>query len=65
MCVKNLLCYTDVEYLRTVLPSNTHPDFFAYLKGLDSSAVSVSAVAEGTVVFARVHAETTPILFNF
>ncbi|XP_017313374.1 nicotinate phosphoribosyltransferase isoform X1 [Ictalurus punctatus] len=44
----------DVEYLRTVLPSNTHPDFFAYLKGLDSSAVSVSAVAEGTVVFARV-----------
>ncbi|KAF4092231.1 hypothetical protein AMELA_G00018490 [Ameiurus melas] len=44
----------DVEYLRTVLPSNTHPDFFTYLKGLDSSAVSVSAVAEGTVVFARV-----------
>ncbi|KAG7331667.1 hypothetical protein KOW79_005636 [Hemibagrus wyckioides] len=44
----------DVEYLRTVLPSNTHPDFFTYLKGLDSSAVSVSAVAEGAVVFARV-----------
>ncbi|KAM9495562.1 nicotinate phosphoribosyltransferase [Clarias gariepinus] len=44
----------DVEYLRSVLPSNTHPDFFTYLKGIDSSAVSVNAVAEGTVVFARV-----------
>ncbi|TSL47617.1 Nicotinate phosphoribosyltransferase [Bagarius yarrelli] len=44
----------DVEYLCTVLPSDTHPDFFTYLKGLDSSGVSVSAVAEGSVVFARV-----------
>ncbi|KAI5627758.1 nicotinate phosphoribosyltransferase, partial [Silurus asotus] len=44
----------DVEYLRTVLPSDTHSDFFLYLKGLDSSAVSVRAVAEGTAVFARV-----------
>ncbi|XP_066533453.1 nicotinate phosphoribosyltransferase [Hoplias malabaricus] len=44
----------DIEYLRTVLPSNTDPDFFIYLKGLDCSAVSVSAVAEGSVVFARV-----------
>ncbi|XP_060770096.1 nicotinate phosphoribosyltransferase isoform X1 [Neoarius graeffei] len=44
----------DVEYLRSVLPSDTHPEFFTYLKGLDSSAVSVSAVAEGTVIFARV-----------
>ncbi|KAB5517215.1 hypothetical protein PHYPO_G00187150 [Pangasianodon hypophthalmus] len=44
----------DVEYLRTVLPSDTHPEFFTYLKGLDSSTVSVSAVAEGTVVFARI-----------
>ncbi|KAF5907785.1 nicotinate phosphoribosyltransferase isoform X1, partial [Clarias magur] len=44
----------DVEYLRSVLPSGTHPDFFTYLKGIDSSAVSVSAVSEGTAVFARV-----------
>ncbi|XP_072535372.1 nicotinate phosphoribosyltransferase [Salminus brasiliensis] len=44
----------DVEYLRSVLPLNTDPDFFTYLKGLDCSTVSISAVAEGTVVFARV-----------
>ncbi|XP_026855744.2 nicotinate phosphoribosyltransferase isoform X1 [Electrophorus electricus] len=44
----------DVEYLRSVLPVDTDPDFFTYLKGLDCSAVSISAVAEGTVVFARV-----------
>lgn len=48
------MCSTDVEYLRTVLPPDTHTDFFTYLKGLDSSTVSVRAVAEGTVVFARV-----------
>ncbi|XP_026991878.2 nicotinate phosphoribosyltransferase isoform X1 [Tachysurus fulvidraco] len=57
-CVQFLrdFCFTpeDVEYLRTVLPSNTHPDFFTYLKALDASGVSVSAVAEGTVVFAQV-----------
>lgn len=57
--------YTDVEYLRSVLPSNTHPDFFTYLKGIDSSAVSVNAVAEGTVVFARVCEKLTVTLLNF
>ncbi|KAA0708202.1 Nicotinate phosphoribosyltransferase [Triplophysa tibetana] len=44
----------DVEYLRSVLPANTDPDFFSYLKELDCSSVSVSAVPEGSVVFARV-----------
>ncbi|KAL7888716.1 hypothetical protein AOLI_G00036900 [Acnodon oligacanthus] len=44
----------DVDYLRSVLPSDTDPDFFTYLKELDCSSVSVSAVSEGTVVFARV-----------
>ncbi|XP_051951244.1 nicotinate phosphoribosyltransferase isoform X2 [Xyrauchen texanus] len=44
----------DVEYLRSVLPVNTDPAFFTYLKELDCSTVSVSAVPEGSVVFARV-----------
>ncbi|XP_062857252.1 nicotinate phosphoribosyltransferase isoform X2 [Trichomycterus rosablanca] len=44
----------DVEYLRSVLPADTDPEFFSYLKDLDCSAVCVSAVPEGTVVFARV-----------
>ncbi|XP_073712560.1 nicotinate phosphoribosyltransferase isoform X1 [Misgurnus anguillicaudatus] len=44
----------DVGYLRSVLPANTDPDFFLYLKELDCSSVSVSAVPEGSVVFARV-----------
>ncbi|TRY97594.1 hypothetical protein DNTS_033220 [Danionella cerebrum] len=44
----------DVEYLRSVLPANTDPKFFCYLKELDCSGVSVSAVPEGSVVFARV-----------
>ncbi|XP_048063784.1 nicotinate phosphoribosyltransferase isoform X2 [Megalobrama amblycephala] len=44
----------DVEYLRSVLPANTDAAFFTYLKELDCSAVSVSALPEGSVVFARV-----------
>lgn len=44
----------DVEYLRSVLPADTDAAFFSYLKELDCSSVSVSAVPEGSVVFARV-----------
>ncbi|XP_030628343.1 nicotinate phosphoribosyltransferase [Chanos chanos] len=44
----------DVEYLRSVLPSDTDPAFFSYLRGLDCSSVSIRSVPEGTVVFAMV-----------
>lgn len=44
----------DVQYLRSVLPADTDAGFFSYLKELDCSCVSVSAVPEGSVVFARV-----------
>ncbi|XP_051467374.1 nicotinate phosphoribosyltransferase isoform X3 [Apus apus] len=44
----------DVAYLRSVLPSTTEDAFFDYLATLDASEVTVSAVPEGSVVFARV-----------
>ncbi|NWS48279.1 PNCB phosphoribosyltransferase, partial [Probosciger aterrimus] len=44
----------DVAYLRSVLPSTTEDAFFEYLSTLDASEVTVSAVPEGSVVFARV-----------
>ncbi|XP_020793718.1 nicotinate phosphoribosyltransferase [Boleophthalmus pectinirostris] len=49
-------CFTDedVEFLRSVLPPNTDPAFFTFLRGLDCSGVTVRSVPEGTVVFARV-----------
>ncbi|XP_054607995.2 nicotinate phosphoribosyltransferase isoform X2 [Nothobranchius furzeri] len=43
----------DVEFLRSVLPPNTDPAYFHFLRGLDCSAVTLRSVAEGTVVFAR------------
>ncbi|KFO13118.1 Nicotinate phosphoribosyltransferase, partial [Balearica regulorum gibbericeps] len=43
-----------VAYLRSVLPSTTEDAFFDYLATLDTSEVTVSAVPEGSVVFARV-----------
>ncbi|KAF1619675.1 Nicotinate phosphoribosyltransferase, partial [Eudyptes chrysolophus] len=44
----------DVAYLRSILPSTTEDAFFDYLATLDTSEVTVSAVPEGSVVFARV-----------
>uniref|UniRef100_A0A667YN61 Nicotinate phosphoribosyltransferase n=1 Tax=Myripristis murdjan TaxID=586833 RepID=A0A667YN61_9TELE len=44
----------DVEYLRSVLPPDSDPTFFQFLRGLDCSGVTVNSVPEGTVVFARV-----------
>ncbi|XP_019133042.1 nicotinate phosphoribosyltransferase [Larimichthys crocea] len=44
----------DVEFLRSVLPPATDPDFFKFLRGLDCSGVTLRSVPEGTVVFARV-----------
>uniref|UniRef100_A0A7N6APM5 Nicotinate phosphoribosyltransferase n=1 Tax=Anabas testudineus TaxID=64144 RepID=A0A7N6APM5_ANATE len=44
----------DVEFLRSVLPPNTDPAFFQFLRGLDCSGVTIRSVPEGTVVFARV-----------
>lgn len=44
----------DVAYLRSVLPSTTEDAFFDYLATLDTSEVTVTAVPEGSVIFARV-----------
>ncbi|XP_061738905.1 nicotinate phosphoribosyltransferase isoform X2 [Nerophis ophidion] len=43
----------DVDFLRSVLPPATDPAFFQFLRGLDCSGVTLRAVPEGTVVFAR------------
>ncbi|NXA11289.1 PNCB phosphoribosyltransferase, partial [Sapayoa aenigma] len=44
----------DVAYLRSVLPSSTDDAFFDYLATLDASEVTVTAIPEGSVIFARV-----------
>lgn len=55
----------DVAYLRSVLPSTTEDAFFDYLATLDASEVTVSAVPEGSVVFARVgRARYPPLLWR-
>ena len=43
-----------MEYLRSVLPRTTNPAFFQFLRELDCSGVTLRAVPEATVVFARV-----------
>lgn len=36
------------------MPSSTNPDFFTFLKNLSTKDVRISAIPEGTVVFAKV-----------
>ncbi|XP_009075744.1 PREDICTED: nicotinate phosphoribosyltransferase-like, partial [Acanthisitta chloris] len=43
-----------VAYLRSVLPSTVEDAFFDYLATLDASEVTISAMPEGSVVFAKV-----------
>lgn len=38
---------TDVEYLRSVLPTYTEPEYFDYLLTLDMNDVKIYAVSEG------------------
>ncbi|XP_029448047.1 nicotinate phosphoribosyltransferase-like [Rhinatrema bivittatum] len=44
----------DIEYLESVLPSSVDKAFFAYLRTVDASEVTLSSVPEGSVVFPRV-----------
>ncbi|KAA8589361.1 hypothetical protein FQN60_012726, partial [Etheostoma spectabile] len=40
----------DVEFLRSVLPPDTDPAFFQFLRDLDCSCVTLRSVPEGTVL---------------
>ncbi|KAH9491940.1 hypothetical protein Btru_026838 [Bulinus truncatus] len=57
-CVKLLQSFhfseSDVDYLKTVLPPMTDPEFYDYLSSLSANEVTLSAVAEGEVVFPKV-----------
>ncbi|RWS31119.1 nicotinate phosphoribosyltransferase-like protein [Leptotrombidium deliense] len=45
---------SDLQYLKSVLPSNTEPEFFTYLSGISAKDVTLYAVPEGSLVFPRV-----------
>ena len=45
---------SDLEYLRTILPSHTEEAYFEYLRTLDTGAITLYAIDEGTVVFPKV-----------
>ncbi|CAF1971388.1 unnamed protein product [Rotaria magnacalcarata] len=57
-CLKFIRDYklhvTDIEYLRSVLPTYTEKEYFDYLLDLDMNDVKIFAVPEGTVVFPRI-----------
>ncbi|XP_006879493.1 PREDICTED: nicotinate phosphoribosyltransferase [Elephantulus edwardii] len=54
-CVRFLRTFhlrdTDVQFLASVLPPDTEPAFFAHLRSLDCSGVTVRALPEGSLAF--------------
>ncbi|KAK6960625.1 nicotinate phosphoribosyltransferase [Biomphalaria glabrata] len=57
-CIKLMQSFhfseSDIEYLKTVLPSKTDPKFYDYLASLSANDITLSAVPEGEVVFPKV-----------
>uniref|UniRef100_A0A0B7A971 Nicotinate phosphoribosyltransferase n=1 Tax=Arion vulgaris TaxID=1028688 RepID=A0A0B7A971_9EUPU len=45
---------SDIEYLKTVMPFTTDPEFFTYLRTISTKEVTLFAVPEGEVVFPKV-----------
>lgn len=45
---------SDIEYLKTILPSSVEESFFDFLAQLTTEEVKVYAIPEGTVVFPRI-----------
>lgn len=48
-----ILIILDLEYLRTVFPDTTEPEFFTYLESLNCKCLRVLAIPEGTVAFPK------------
>lgn len=44
----------DIDYLKRVMPDTTDAEFFTFLKNLTTKDVTIRAIPEGTVVFAKV-----------
>ena len=45
--------FTDIQYLKSVLPSYTEEEFFIYLRNLSAKDVTLYAMEEGMVVFPK------------
>ncbi|XP_014225980.2 nicotinate phosphoribosyltransferase-like isoform X2 [Trichogramma pretiosum] len=45
---------SDIEYLRSTMPTSVEPEFFDFLKSLTANDILLYAVEEGSVVFPRV-----------
>lgn len=43
-----------MEFLKTIFPKTTEPEFFTYLEELDCKNLRIYAIPEGTVVFPKI-----------
>jgi nicotinate phosphoribosyltransferase len=47
------LFFTDIQYLKSVLPAYTEEEFFVYLRNLSAKDITLYAMEEGMVVFPK------------
>ena len=56
-CIRHILnlkfTESDIAYLKSALPSDTHDGFFEYLRNINCEDITVSAIPEGSTVFPR------------
>lgn len=45
---------SDISYLKTILPAAVEEDFYKFLRDIDTSKVTLSAMLEGSIVFPKI-----------
>ena len=45
---------SDISYLKTILPAAVEEEFYSFLKGIDTSKVTLCAMLEGSIVFPKI-----------
>ena len=45
---------SDIAYLKTILPTAVEEEFYTFLKAIDTSKVTLSAMLEGSIVFPKI-----------
>ena len=45
---------SDISYLKTILPAAVEEEFYSFLKGIDTSKVTLVAMLEGSIVFPKI-----------
>jgi len=46
--------FSDISYLKTILPATVEEEFYSFLRAIDTSKVTLCAMLEGSIVFPKI-----------